>query len=75
MQRLMTALGLTTVRSLMVSWAVSAVVLVVGLFLVLAGAGAIGSVFFALGAAATLTTAFFMLRLRAGERADRQTPK
>ena len=73
----MTALGLTTVRSLMVAWAVGAVVIIVGLVLLTTGSPGIGVVLFVLGAIALLMTALFMLRLRAGERGDRKprTPR
>lgn len=74
----MSALGLTTVRSLVTCWAVSAVVIVVGLMLVLTStAVGPGLVLFALGALGSLVTAFFMLRLRAGDAANRprRTPE
>ena len=70
MQRLMSSLGLRTVRSLMVCWAVSAVVLILGLIIALTG-NSMGLVLFVLGAAGSLFTAFGMLALRAGERGDR----
>lgn len=71
MQRVLTSLGLTTVRALMVFWGVSAVVLLIGLVLVVNG-NSMGFVLFVLGVAATLFTAFGMLRVRAGERGDRR---
>ena len=70
----MTALGLTNVRSLMVAWAVSAIVLVVGLVILLTGGSKTGFVVFVLGAAGSLMTAFFMLRLRANV-PRRRTPE
>ena len=70
MQRLLTSMGLTTVRSLMVCWAASAAVLILGVVLVLTGSG-MGFVLFILGAGGSMLTTFGMLRLRAGERGDR----
>ena len=71
MQRVLTSIGLTTVRSLMVCWALSAVVLILGLVLVLTGSTT-GFVLFVLGAAGSMLTTFGMLRLRAGDRGDRR---
>ena len=68
----MNALGLTSVRALMASWAVSAVILVVGLLLVITGSTAVGLPVFVVGAAGSLMTAFFMLRLRAGDAGARR---
>jgi len=69
MQRLLAAVGLTTMRSLVLSWIVSGVVLLVGLLLVVTGASTgVGFVLFVLGAAGVLMVAFGMLSLRAAER-------
>jgi len=72
MQRLLAAVGLTTMRSLVLSWIVSGVVLLVGLLLIVTGTStALGVVLFVLGALGVLLVAFGMLSLRAAERGDR----
>ena len=72
MQRLLAALGLTTIRSLVLSWIVSGVVLIAGLLLVVTGASTgVGVALFVLGALGVLVVAFGMLSLRAAQRGDR----
>lgn len=66
MQRLADALGLTVVTALLVLWAVSGAIIVVGLLvLLLAGATVLGVVLFAIGMIGSFAVTTAMLRARA----------
>ena len=72
MQRVLATLGLTTTRSLLTGWAVSGVLLVVGLVLLLTGAStSVGIVLFAIGAIGSTVVTLGMLKHRAAIPDDR----
>ncbi len=69
---MLSMLGLTSIRALMIGWAISGVVVIVGLALVLAGQVGVGFVVFVLGAVGSIIVTWGMLRLRsAAARAER----
>jgi hypothetical protein len=68
---MLSMLGLTSIRSLMVGWAVSGVILVVGLVLVLSGYVGVGFVVFIVGAIGSIIVTWGMLRLRSAAARER----
>lgn len=69
--RFLDAIGLTTVRAVLGAWAISAVLLLAGVALVLAGSTTVGLVLFVLGAAVSVLSAIAARRLRPGQRGER----
>jgi Flp pilus assembly protein TadB len=71
---MLSMLGLTSIRSLMIGWAVSGVILLVGLVLVLTGHPGVGFILFILGAIGSIIVTWGMLRLRSAAARER-TPE
>jgi bacteriorhodopsin len=69
---MLSMLGLTSIRSLMVGWAVSGVLLVVGLVLVLTGHAGVGFILFIVGAIGSVVVTWGMLRLRSAASRERR---
>jgi bacteriorhodopsin len=67
---MLSMLGLTSIRSLVIGWAISGVILVVGLALVLAGHG-VGFILFIVGAIGSIVVTWGMLRLRSAAARER----
>ena len=64
MAGMFSALGLTTIRGCVIGWAVSAVVLLVGLVLIFTVSPEVGIVLFVLGAIGSVVVTVAMLRVR-----------